>query len=956
MKKWVLTSTVALLIILITPHLSFAATDPINNMFKGGDIQGSYKPLYTEYSFSNYFLDSKLGWMDVIDKALNAINNVLFAINILITRLTILLLQQAFNLDLLNFGLKYIGHFINSVNKATWNIFSTSFIAISAIVALFNAFISYKRSRAWEQIFVILIVLLVAVVFFNRPVQILTQFDTVSKNISSEVLGASMLNDSHAGTNTNDDLIKVGNRLWVNHVQYPFYMLEFGSINKGEQIGHEFYSLPYGSNARNNLVSQQVNENNQMMQAGGVFLRLIMLVIYIVFTLLDFLVILLFSLAVLMYQLYPLLLISLSGVVLLICLWPGMGLAPMEKWLARIVGASLNKIIFSIILTLYLLLSGLVYQIYASNFILQVIGMLVLFALIIFKRKDIMGMFQAIPNRDRRMAVDGAAPKRDWRQRLQTLDNAVFLGSKAQQAVRGIKNHRERSHKKKLRGRANDFLKEKYTKEKQRADKFAHETGKDPVYSDFVNQVDDNVERGLPLFSQDQLNDATDQLYDIKKQGGNVDHVFLPTGINADNEDMYGKAALDYKNHMEKSNKQLKSRKHKGLKQADFAMEVLSGRTKPKPEKPVPQSDEVRQRQESSRKVHQETRNERQKNKAAESNIRESQRQIAATKESFGQDYKPQSGKPGEKTPGQSDIIRSRQEAAKLARKNRQNAFKVKQVQQNDSPDEPKKSVLQNGVQVKSSDPKSKLKSNVLRDFKAYSGTNEAVYVDELHQQKQKAYKAYKSLDLFEQAEKQGNIDQFKKSFPNEAKRIQELQSFAKQSTGDLKLQAKQNYDTADQKFNAAREALNLKSKSFVEVKQPSGNLERIKVKSAEEFESEIFNAKEVPKYPTIKVDEAFKQGVKNDWNKHQDMGMSRKDYIHKLNEEKRSAYKMLKTFNEAHDQTQNQSKKKEYEDFANRMRHVYLNTKERQGYAKKLLGMEDKKLKSRNLNRNKKG
>lgn len=149
-----------------------AASDPIDDMFDHSSHNGSkLKRDYSTEPTLNYQLDSKeasfLENFAPVLQIFNGLNNMIWYLTIFIVKFAIFILEQAYTLDILNSLLKYVGKIVSGVKTSTYDVFSKTFIVISALVALWNFMFAMKRQKSWEQLIILLIMIGLSTVFLQ---------------------------------------------------------------------------------------------------------------------------------------------------------------------------------------------------------------------------------------------------------------------------------------------------------------------------------------------------------------------------------------------------------------------------------------------------------------------------------------------------------------------------------------------------------------------------------------------------------------------------------------------------------------------------------------------------------------------------------------------------------------------------------------------------------------------
>lgn len=975
-----------------------ASADPMDSILKS-DIKTTVKKEYELDGISKYQLDTEIGFTDMGGTVFHALNNMIWMINVFLTKLIILLLEQAFTLDILGSLSSYLDNIIGSVKKSTWDIFSTSFIAFAGLYALWHSASAARKNKAWEQLIVTFILVMIATVVFTKPGDTIKSFNQISRDLSGDILNSTSDLYAPKATDLKGSVVTIGNAIFKNHVKYPWYNLQFGSIASGKAEGSKILKLDYGSEERDELVEEQVENGNKMMDSIYGVVRLLMILLYLLFTLIALVIIGVSCFFMLAYQLLPLILMSFAPVVMVVSLWPGFGLRVVEKWVGRIVSAILNKVVISIFLSIYCLLSTLMYEVYDGNIFRQILALFVCTFLLIMERNSIIGLFAAIPKGPEAAAQIAGQPM-NLAQRLGNRVNQVGGAYKTgRKLYKEGKNLHGMLTSKMMRPDAKNYLSQQYHKQKEDAKRKHLETGLPIEESQFVKDVDSRIEQGLPHFTGSQIHGATSELKDIKKQGGDYRQLFLPTGVNTTDPERYADASRKYQKDMEDKQTEFNRKREMNKRKASFAMKELRiPKPVPKPSN-ILQSEAVKQRQEQAKE----------KLVSGEQlfNIAKDQvapgMDVAATLVPAAVSLIPNNG-----PSNSSNIISDRQEAAKAIRrrlpqdkpnlqsmevmarqqqvinsaKNGEKVFKTAQYEIKKPEPEVANiggkvtrttngdTILQRQEMAKSlrkMPPKSSfsidtntsikpINTEVAREIviegwgKEKGSMSEVQYVDGINQQKRSAYGELSQLKIYQEYEKSGKMSEYKENFAESYSQIQKLKNSTKLETPDLVKLAQSNYDNKKLTLNVAREQMNVGVKEFISVKTPTAPHveQKIKVRTPSDYENVIMDQVSYPQQVKIQVDQEFKQSVVNDWTKHQtQLGMSKDEYVSILATKKREHYQNMKIFDEAAQQTIDVKEVDNFNHMKLQSRSLYVDAKERHNVAMDLLGVEPKEFKN---------
>lgn len=775
------------------------AKDPIDTIFDVSSTKSKITKDYNSKPLMHYQLDAQetnfFANFDAISKALHGLNNILWYLNLFVVKLIIVILDQAYTLDLLGSLVDKVDSLVSGIKTATWDRFANTFIVIAAIVALVNYLFASRKHRSWEQLISLILLIMISVYFFAKPADMLRSFNEISKEASADVLTSTMPLVQGKVEGIDDAVVVMGNTIWKNHVLYPWYNLQFGSIDSGKSQGRTLLNYSPLSDEREDFVKEQIDNDNDLMKLNLVsgLIRFLLIILYLVYTLLSLFVIAVLSVLMQVYQFIPIILFSITGLIFLVSLFPGMGFLTIHRWLAKIASAFLNKIAISIFLSVYMIVASVMYEAFQYNLLYQLIALFVAAVALILERKRIMGMFQSIPNGAQAVAAEANRPF-DYKDRFgRRLFQAIGLahgGKMLHGAMKSANNARQR---KKLRPDAYNYLNNKYQKDKQLAEERSLETGKPVQYSDFVKQVDERMEQGLPLYTGTQIDQATETLRDIKKQKGDFNKLYLPTGVNTTDPNTYTRAALAHQQSLEKKQQIFDEKRFAHRKKADQALNHLNKfGTIPQHDTERAMSNEVRQRQELARTnglnamLNTQEKNQGMSNKRLDSFLEK-------------QGVRPES----------SNMIHERQELARAMRRNKpSNLFTVG-----------------NGVGALTNEQAlEQVRSEW--DISGKQGEKQDFFRN-LKQEQRSAFGQLKHLQNYQTYEQRGELNKFGAMWPAEMKEIEGLKASTGKNITQLINEAQKQYDNSTVKLSAARQELGDTTSSFVAIKAPKINKPR---------------------------------------------------------------------------------------------------------------------------------
>ncbi len=577
--KWarLLLLTACLLFLASMPMASAAQTNPDNPpraLSNSSDFIESLMPSinsqgierkYTKYPLWNYTMDADSAWYDPVTPAIMFLLNLGFVIQALFVRVSLSLFEQAYTLDLLNSIGDYIQTFVSSFKRALWDPLAGILLSLSGLVILFNAGISYRRSKSVQQLLVTILVLGISVMMFAYPKQVIVKLNEISRDVSATVLSSTMPLMNNQVSTINQGVVVAGNQLWEQQILYPWYLMQFGSISDGKTNEAKFLPYAKGSDIRDDNRDDQISAGNWLMEEKGIFARFILLCMANIWNSISIAFVFVISVLVLATQLAPLVMICLCPAVLVLALIPYFGMTIIYRWSEQVLGAMFYKVALSIFLSIFIISSHVFYAIFDQFYMLQLIVQMVLMIMIFLYRKKIMGIFTSIPKGAQAtgQAISAPADIKGQLGRAAQVAGSLALGAAGMAATGGLSGgimaatksgsmlHKgamiagrltEQKKDRAIQPHAQRLLYQRFLEQKEAADAAAYQTKTPPRYNAFVQSTMERMDRGLPLFTKQQQDAVAAEMKDIRAQGGNIQRMFLATGTEAKSPVAYKQA------------------------------------------------------------------------------------------------------------------------------------------------------------------------------------------------------------------------------------------------------------------------------------------------------------------------------------------------------------------------------------------------------------------------------
>ncbi|MEB8752497.1 CPBP family intramembrane metalloprotease, partial [Bacillus cereus] len=220
--------------------------------------------------------------------------NMAFQLNVILGQLTIFLVDQALNLDIVDTVADKLGAAMQNIAGIGKGGFSSSglFPAIIGIACVLSAcyagyifFIKRQSSKGLSELVKTVLVIAFIVTYIGNASTILKSANTISSEISVTVLAkATGTVAGDPGRSKEDAIFSVKKQIWDLLVERPYLFLQYGEDSK-EKLGakrvDELLATPLGKD-RDEKIKKEVKDGNQMMVISSVGKRLVFTVMYYV--------------------------------------------------------------------------------------------------------------------------------------------------------------------------------------------------------------------------------------------------------------------------------------------------------------------------------------------------------------------------------------------------------------------------------------------------------------------------------------------------------------------------------------------------------------------------------------------------------------------------------------------------------------------------------------------------
>ncbi|MEC2390339.1 hypothetical protein BK709_15735 [Bacillus thuringiensis serovar shandongiensis] len=317
--------------------------------------------------------------------------NMAFQLNVILGQLTIFLVDQALNLDIVDAVADKLGAAMQNIAGIEKGGFLSSglFPAIIGIACVLSAcyagyifFIKRQPSKGLSELVKTVLVIAFIVTYIGNASTILKSANTISSEISVTVLAkATGTVAGDPGRSKADAIFSVKKQIWDLLVERPYLFLQYGEDSK-EKLGakrvDELLATPLGKD-RENKVQDEVKNGNQMMVISSVGERLVFTVMYYVVNTFAGVPVIAFCLLIVAFQLWFLVMSIISPIVMAVALLPGHRRV-IESWASQWIRPLALKIFMSVMLVIIFTVAELLYVLpeagvagYVSTMIFQIL-------------------------------------------------------------------------------------------------------------------------------------------------------------------------------------------------------------------------------------------------------------------------------------------------------------------------------------------------------------------------------------------------------------------------------------------------------------------------------------------------------------------------------------------------------------------------------------------------------
>ncbi|PFZ08094.1 hypothetical protein COL63_25615 [Bacillus pseudomycoides] len=344
--------------------------------------------------------------------------NLAFKLNIMLTQLTMFLVDQALKLDIVSPLADKLATAMQNISGIgagedgkmgflSGGLFPSIIgltCLLSACYAAYIFFVKRQPAAGLNELVKTVFVITFILIFIGNAGTVLKTANTISSEFSTTILAkATGTVAGDPGRSQEAAISSVKKQIWGILVERPYLFLQYGEDSK-EKIGKDrvdtLLKTPSGQE-RSTIVNNEVTEKkNQMMKMDSVGERIIFTIIYYIVNPFVGIPILIFCLLIVAFQLWFLVISLIAPIVLAVALLPGHRKV-IESWVTQWVRPLGLKILMSVMLVIIFTVSELIYVLpeaglagYVSTMIFQII----VFILCYIFRDNIAACFKKTKN------------------------------------------------------------------------------------------------------------------------------------------------------------------------------------------------------------------------------------------------------------------------------------------------------------------------------------------------------------------------------------------------------------------------------------------------------------------------------------------------------------------------------------------------------------------------------
>ncbi|MEN8906295.1 MAG: hypothetical protein ABF289_10100 [Clostridiales bacterium] len=347
--------------------------DPKNNSNK-----------YITYYKDQYALDFESSWFFFdSDQVYNSNADVMFSIQQSFVEIMIYLIDKVYNFEVYDIFKDLVNRVVKSMKDTGTNVLLSIMLSLLGFYFAYKT-ITQKNAQFWSTVMKMLVVIIIGLIFFNKPNLLLNKLDYVMTNISNEILD--LKQDFIGEDEKTDGSTYMANLIWEQYVVKPWKFLEFGDIDVADKYAEEILRMAPNEDKRIERLKEIFKEESIETQNMATD-RLAFVCMYFIPLMANLVMICLLCILILGYQFLAIFIFILGVFVMILALLPN-GTNIIKIWASKVIGFSAMKVLLTFVFTILFAINEILFEYVAKEGWIAATSIQLIFYLIIFIKKD----------------------------------------------------------------------------------------------------------------------------------------------------------------------------------------------------------------------------------------------------------------------------------------------------------------------------------------------------------------------------------------------------------------------------------------------------------------------------------------------------------------------------------------------------------------------------------------
>lgn len=511
-------------ILIITAPISLAG-DGMYPSVEDLGIHSGQTRTFDKYNIENYVFDIKP--QGILNKGIEIVTSLasaIFQFHTFLCKGVVSILMGAFNVDLFTMFGSLVDNIIRMVETSIFYPLIQIALPITAVLVVINV-VLYRFNTASRLIFSTIGALIVAFIFIKSPSTVLIKLNEVANEASGKILAGSASVITGQRVTEDDAIVNLGNVYWTMAVDKPWELIQFGSMGASASDINAFLSNSPESEEREKLATELANNGIKQFDKGRQATRFAMAAFCLIIILVVNIAIVILSALMILFQAGALVTAIIGMIVIALSLLPNIGFTPIEKWFMKLLGYITYKVAITLLLCTYFAINlGLYTSLPKYGWFFTMVLQAIVIVAVIYFRSDIFGVLTNIQTAGARLSNRlEQQESKVFRKNVAKAVASVYAVDRLANRVGEIRQQRlAKKEEAQYRPLANEFLTQKYMKEKQAAEERARKEGREVKkedYSAFVRTTESRIEKGFTPFSEADINSTIQYMRALKREG-----------------------------------------------------------------------------------------------------------------------------------------------------------------------------------------------------------------------------------------------------------------------------------------------------------------------------------------------------------------------------------------------------------------------------------------------------